>query len=120
MRLAARRTAFGLGAALLLAIGFGFLTVAAWLALEATRGALFAATVIGAAYVGLGLVVLALGTLRRPLPPPNPVGAPPPAAASLQGLAGAFLQGIGAGMAARANISRPAPPPPPPPPPPAE
>ena len=110
-RMAARRTAFGLGAALMLLVGLAFLTVAAWLALSAARDALFAATVIGAGYFGLGLILLALSARRGSHHTPRPVAASSPAEATLQGLAGAFMQGVGAGMVARASIRKPPPPP---------
>jgi len=110
-RLAARRAAFGLVSTLLLLVGFAFFTAAAFMAMQAARGAIFAALVVGAAYTGLALILLAIG-MRRPLPPP--VAAPPVAAVSLAGIAGAFVQGIGAGIAARAAAPRRPPPPPPP------
>ena len=48
----------GLGAGLCLAVGLGFLTVAAWLLLVAVTDAATAATVIGATYLGAGLILL--------------------------------------------------------------
>lgn len=98
LKLSLRRAGFGLGGALLMAIGAGFLTVAAWIALAEVRDAQFAALVIGGVYFGLGLIVLALGS-RRPHVPP--AAAP----LSMSGLSAAFAQGFGAGVATRSAVS---------------
>ena len=104
MRFAAQRAAFSAVAGILMLVGLAFLTVAA------------------CAYMGLGVGILAIASLRRPLPPPVAPAPPLPGAApvgfSAAGVLGAFVQGIGAGIAASAAIPRRTPPPPPPPPPP--
>lgn len=70
---AGRRAVLGLGAMLLLTVGLAFLTVAAFIALAALRDPLFAALVIGLAYLGLGLILMALAGRRPPAPPqPSP------------------------------------------------
>ncbi|WP_407495456.1 phage holin family protein [Pseudooceanicola sp. MF1-13] len=97
LKLSLRRAGFGLGGAVLMLIGLGFLTVAAWIALEEARDTQFAALVIGLGYFGLGAVVMALGT-RRPRYVAPPVAA---ATMSLGGLSAAFAQGFGAGAATR-------------------
>tara|TARA_R110000868_G_scaffold237132_4_gene491340 strand:- start:84209 stop:84577 length:369 start_codon:yes stop_codon:yes gene_type:complete len=114
-----RRAGYSLGALILMSIGLGFLTVAAWIYLAQTHDALFAALVIGCAYFGLGLIFLALSARTRPVPMAHTTAAPPPAAASMTGLIAALMQGVGAGVAAgAARKPAPTPPPPPPPPPP--
>ncbi|MGI3168560.1 phage holin family protein [Pseudooceanicola sp. C21-150M6] len=97
LRLSLRRAGFGLAGLCLFCIGLAFLTVAAWIALSDLRDALFAATVIGCSYAGLGLIIAVLG-MRRPrrMPPPQPV--------SLAGLGAAFAQGFGAGAATRSSM----------------
>lgn len=102
LRRAAQRAGYSLAGLVLVTIGTGFLTAALWMFLSELRDALFAATVIGALYVGVGLILLALSRRCRPVPMAHPVGAPPPPAASAAGLFAALMQGIGAGMAAGA------------------
>lgn len=62
---AARKGAALSAAALLGVVGAGFLTAAAWMLLSELRSDLFAAGVIGAAYMGAAGIVAALG-LRKP------------------------------------------------------
>ncbi|MDF0600841.1 hypothetical protein P1J78_08870 [Psychromarinibacter sp. C21-152] len=105
-RRAALRSSLGLVGALCLCVGLGFLTVAAWIALTVAADALTAALVIGGAYAGLGLIVLVISRLARPRPPAPaaPAAAPaaqPALAPALVGVAAAFLQGVGAGLASR-------------------
>ncbi len=50
------------GGLLLCTVGIGFLTVAAWLALVPTVGVQTAATIIAAAYLGSGLILVGLAT----------------------------------------------------------
>ena len=95
---AARAAALGLAGGLVLAVGVGFLTAAAWIALASAQGALTAALVIGSGYAGLGLVLVALGlrgpSRRRPLPPR--------ASDQVPALAAAFLSGFQAAQTRRA------------------
>ncbi|MBT9386504.1 phage holin family protein [Pseudooceanicola sp. CBS1P-1] len=113
---AVRRAGYSIGAVILLVIGWGFLTVAAWLYLSTVKDAMFAALIIGCVYVGLGLILMFLASRSRPVPMAHPAAAPPPSAASFAGLASALMQGVGAGMAAGAARKAAAEPPPPPPP----
>ncbi|MBY6158520.1 MULTISPECIES: phage holin family protein [Paracoccaceae] len=102
LKLSVRRAGFGLGGALLMLIGLGFLTVAAWIALAEARDTQFAAMVLGFGYIGLGALVAALGS-RRPryvAPAPGPFGL------STGGLGAAFAQGFGAGAATRTAMRR--------------
>lgn len=61
---AARKAGFGLAAGLCILAGAGFLLSAAWLALAAAKGAIFASLMIGLALAGLGLVLLAVALAR--------------------------------------------------------
>ncbi|MGB2201440.1 MAG: hypothetical protein ACPH5G_08920 [Pseudooceanicola atlanticus] len=97
LKLGMRRAGFGLGGLLLMAIGAGFLTVAAWIALAEAHDAQYAALIIGSVYFGLGALVVAFGT-RRPIHHVPPTTA---AAMTTGGLGAAFAQGFGAGAAAR-------------------
>lgn len=111
MALRAGASAFG---AILMLVGLGFFTVSAWMLLSEMRDPLFAASVLGGLYFGVGLIVLALAVRRprRKLPYGYPPAAPaPPAAgavpgATAPGLMGALMQGVGAGMAAGAAHRR--------------
>lgn len=120
MRFAMQRAAFSAVAGILMLVGLAFLTAAAWIGLATAYSTLVAALVIGCVYMGLGFVLLAMASLRRPLPPPVAPAVPPaaPVGFTAAGLLGAFVQGIGAGIAASAAIPKKTPPPPPPPPPP--
>ena len=61
----AQTAVLGLGAALLLSVGLGFLTCAMWIFLAAATDTLTAAATIGAAYFGGGLILIAVMTTRR-------------------------------------------------------
>ncbi|TCP43065.1 phage holin family protein [Rhodovulum marinum] len=96
-----RRLALGTIAGLAMAAGLGFLTVAAWLVLSAQNGAVFAAAVIGMAYLGLGLVLAAIAAARRNEPrddAPKPCHDPQDTFARM---AEGFAAGLEAGRAAR-------------------
>lgn len=98
---AARSAALGLAAALLGIVGLGFLTFAAYVALRAAEGVIFAASVIGLAYLAAA-VLLAVLARRRPQVPAPPPAQPvvPPGGMALP-LAEAFAMGLGAGRAFR-------------------
>lgn len=68
---AMRKAGLGLAAGLCLVTGAGFLLAAAWIALAAARGALFASVVLGLACAGMGLMLLAVAA-ARPVPPVRP------------------------------------------------
>lgn len=61
---AARKAGFGLAAGLCVIAGAGFLLSAAWLALAAAKGAIFASLMVGLGLVGLGLILLAVALAR--------------------------------------------------------
>ncbi|WP_321364660.1 phage holin family protein [uncultured Celeribacter sp.] len=58
----ARRAAWVSVGGVLMAVGIGFLTVAAWIMLSTLRDAQFAALVIGLVYVGFGMVIVAVNS----------------------------------------------------------
>lgn len=109
LRRRARALRFALAGGLLVAVGAVFLTVAVWIALEESAGALFAATVIGAVYLGAGLVFIGLSVASRRPPRPSapPAGdRPPPARKPLPPLMEAFLFGLSAGMGTERRTER--------------
>lgn len=68
-QIAANRTAknavLGIGAGLCIAVGLAFMTLAAWLMLVTIMPALNAAVILGCAYFGLGLILLAIISVRN-------------------------------------------------------
>lgn len=105
MAQAARKGALGLAASVLLAVGIGFLTVAAWLYLSAIGEPLYAATIIGSAYVGIGLVLFAVvSSDTRPKHAPDQTTRPQTGkVATADTLVEAFLEGMSAGSRAKSN-----------------
>lgn len=91
----ARGVALSLTGAICVAVGLGFLTVGGWIYLTAIEGTLFAAVVIGAIYVGLGLVLIGVTSARRA---PSPAAQPNP---QVPALTEAFLVGLEAGRSAK-------------------
>ena len=105
----ARRTAVGLAAAVSLLIGLLFLTLAAWIALASVADNLTAALIIGAVYVGLGLILLVFALTRQDKAKTyHPaLGATASRNKSpFNGLAAAFFEGLGAGLLARDQFSQ--------------
>lgn len=101
LRRSARRTAraVALSAAggLMVAVGAGFLTVAAWIMLATAYDTLTAAAIIGAVYMGIGLICLGLAgrrSHRHHYYSPPPVD---PTAHLVAQLAEGFLTGLRAG-----------------------
>lgn len=60
----AQNAAIGFGAGLAIAVGLGFLTVASWLLLVSITTTVIAAVILGGAYMGLGLILLATISIR--------------------------------------------------------
>jgi fatty acid desaturase len=95
---AGQKAALGAGAVACLAVGAGFLTVAAWIWMVAVADAFTAATVIGTVYIGAGFILLAFAMSRKaagaaPQAAPHqtdqsatPSGAPPLMAAFIHGM----------------------------------
>ncbi|MBZ8118932.1 phage holin family protein [Roseovarius sp. LXJ103] len=102
----ARKTGLLTGGLLCIAVGAGFLTVAAWIALASAYDALMAAGITGAVYVGVGFVIIGLAGSgprgQMPQPEPKPKSAPRPSSAPP--LMQAFLHGMQAG--AEADLGR--------------
>ncbi|MFD0859068.1 hypothetical protein [Roseovarius aquimarinus] len=105
---AIRRVLLNSVGGVLIAIGVGFLTSAAWILLEEAYSALFAAAVLGGIFVGFGLIFIGIAArakkrakmiaaeaaaLHGPATPP-PLG-------GLSPLAEAFIIGLNAAQAAR-------------------
>ena len=101
---AARRAAFGAGATAFILVGVGFLTSAAWMMLAQMQSPLFAATVIGCAYVGIGLVGVGIAVssseTSRPTIDASHASSEGKRAADLPPLAEAFVFGLNAGLSA--------------------
>ncbi|KJZ18558.1 phage holin family protein [Loktanella sp. S4079] len=97
----AKRAALGLSGVVLLTVGIGFLTAAAWMTLAMLADNRIAALILGAAYFGLGLIFLAVsksttvGHSHSAPPPPAPQSDP------IAGMTAAFVQGLNAGISAR-------------------
>jgi len=93
----ARRAGVISAGAVISCVGVAFLTAAAWIYLSAVLDTLLAAMIIGAAYLGVGLIMIGLGANRKqPVPPaPQPAAAPegPP-------MMQAFMYGLQAGASA--------------------
>lgn len=92
----ARSAGLWSGGLLLVATGTGFLTVAAWIFLVSLADALTAAGVIGAAYLGLGLVFIgfARSGAQEPEAAPHPA---PRSQSEYPPLMSAFIYGVDAG-----------------------
>lgn len=88
----AARSALGLAAALCLLAGIALLSIAGGLVLAQAFSLELALTVLGVAYLGIGLLLIALCSTKTPSqPPPH----------QAQDLTEAFFRGLGAGTAAR-------------------
>ncbi|SFE11926.1 Putative Holin-X, holin superfamily III [Sulfitobacter brevis] len=105
---AASRTAqtavIGLGAAIAMFIGLGFLTLAAWLFLIAVATPITAALILGGLYFGIGLVALSILSARqRARARAKAVAAQQSASAegALSKIILAFITGITAGQKSR-------------------
>jgi hypothetical protein len=103
----ARRSALGLAGALFLVLGLGFGVAAAWQGLAMWQGPLAAALILGAIFLGVGLILLAFARGEPAAPKAAPAaGQPDPMARVVD----AFFEGVEAGArtrAARAPRKRP-------------
>jgi uncharacterized membrane protein YeiB len=107
VRLAIRRTMFGVASGILLFVGIAFLAVAGWIALSAFFDTLQLALIFGGIFVGLGLIMLAMTRTNKAAVKWAPsvnysesTAAPAAGMAALGGIGAAFAQGISAGMSA--------------------
>lgn len=94
---AARKAGILCGGLICILVGAGFLTVSLWIYLSTTYDAVFAASVLGTGYMGIGLLVVGLIGFggKTPEQPRAPISNAPPAdgPAMMQ----AFLYGMQAG-----------------------
>jgi len=103
----ARTALIGAGAAVCLCIGAGFLTAAFWLFLVSVTTALNAALILGGFYSGIGLILIAILSIRsreRRIRHAEHLAAakrPAPGQAEYAGLIAAFMTGLSAGRKAR-------------------
>lgn len=105
-RAALHRAGYTALATVFLLIGLFFVTLAVWLALALLVGALYASLTMALLFMGVGLVLLALGRrryVRVPVaPPPLAAGAPRgPLGYAMPALLEAFVVGLTAGLASR-------------------
>ncbi|MEX3316102.1 phage holin family protein [Sulfitobacter sp. PS-8MA] len=103
VRRAARTAMLSVGAAIMLLIGLLFLTLAAWLFLITIASAMTAALILGALYLGIGFIMLAMAGAEDRAAPSKPSAKAPSAQEHDGGknLAMAFLAGLSAGQKAR-------------------
>lgn len=101
----ARTAVMGAGAVAALVLGAFFLTLAAWLFLAEVTSVITAALILGAAYMGLGLLFLGMLSIRRRARQRELARARAAQAASSTGslvqLIMAFITGIRAGKTSR-------------------
>ncbi len=103
----AQTAVLGLFASICLSVGLMFLTVAAWLLLITVTTALMTAFILGGIYFGIGLVLLAVISMRsrerrkeRAAAAAYAAKSPDPAA-NFTSLIAAFMTGLSAGKKAR-------------------
>lgn len=102
LRRAARTAMLSASAALFLFIGLLFLTFAAWLYLITVTSTLIAALILGAAYLGVGFLLLAIAGSGNQSPPAQAEEEHHSSEHDgLKNLVLAFLSGITAGQKAR-------------------
>lgn len=102
---AALRTAMLSGGTICVCVGIGFLTMALWMQLTLLYGAILASLIIGAAYLGVGLVVMGISVAKHARDTPAAAEARSDSAPVDTGdappLVQAFLYGMQAGIKAR-------------------
>jgi len=97
---AARTTAIGATAVILLCIGLGFWTFAGWLFLLTLTSAPIAAVIMAALFTGASLLIIGILASGRSKIPPPPTPAPQPAP-TIDSLIAAFITGLTAGARIR-------------------
>lgn len=107
---AGRKAALGVAAFASLAVGAGFLTLAAWIWLVTLTDPLVASIVIGCIYLGVGFILLAcvklLGGPVAAAPRPQAAASDPPATPDMPPLMAAFIHGMQAGAQSRPKSSK--------------
>ncbi len=98
---AARKVAAFILGGLLATVGVGFLTAASWFALTETQSQVFAATVIGLVYLGVGAVAIGIGTMSRRATPRSELTGQHGDLSPMQTVAVSFLQGLEQGRQTR-------------------
>ena len=99
----------GLASVACLAVGAGFLTLAAWIWLVALTDPLVASIVIGCVYLGVGFILLAYMKLSggpvaaAPRPQSAAAMSEPPTTPDMPPLMAAFIHGMQAGAQSRAK-----------------
>lgn len=105
---AVRKAGIVSASAVLASVGIAFLTVAAWIYLVELDSALFAATIIGLVYLGLGGLLLAIGLAgrspRRPVAPPAHAMQPPTELTPAQLVVVSFMQGLEQGRKTKKSL----------------
>lgn len=99
----ARKAALGLGASLCLAVGAGFLTVAAWLFITTLTSAMNAALIIGGVYMGVGFILIGVMSSKDTTKTAPRHGTTPQSSDADMGpkIVEAFMTGVRAGQNAR-------------------
>jgi uncharacterized membrane protein YcjF (UPF0283 family) len=102
----AHTAVLGLGAAISLFVGLGFLTAAAWLLLTTLTTSLIATVILGAAYSGIGFLLLAVMSMRsrekrRARAAALAATASSTTAGNMTAVIAAFMTGLSAGKKAR-------------------
>ncbi len=96
----ARQAGLASGGALMICVGVGFLTLAAWIYLEISFGAQISALIIAGFYLGVGFILLGLAGSGSSQPVPESEEKQAPESAEGPPIMQAFLYGLQAGMAA--------------------
>ena len=104
---AGRKAALGLASVACLAVGAGFLTLAAWIWLVALTDPLVASIVIGCVYLGVGFILLGCVRLSggpvAAAPRPQAAASETPATPDMPPLMAAFIHGMQAGAQSRSK-----------------
>jgi len=96
IKTAVQRTALGGFGALMVLVGLGFLSAAGFMLLQVEYGAQVGCLVLGSAYLGAGLIAIAMARSK-----PDPVQNTQDAQNPIIPLAAAFLDGLNEGIAAQ-------------------
>ena len=102
LAMAGRRAAMGATGVLLVATGAGFLTLALWIVLAEAFGAAIASLIVGAGFIGMGLIVLGVSSSQRKVAPrPDATAADPRRTDMMMATVEAFFVGLTTAMKIR-------------------